>query len=153
MSEFENEEESFDDFVYEDAVPSKEELAVWLSEFMSQSQRARIMYRSNFCSIVVNKVHTEFGIEGLCELMLAIDKRAGWISDIIIEDADIQDAMFNTHGMFDDKAIVKARVSEEMTELNRKIWRLRRKYAKLIAQEIVRDGLSEKAEPEVPEVS
>jgi hypothetical protein len=153
MSEFENGEEFSDDFIYEDSVPSKEELALWLSEFMSQSQRARIMYRSNFCSIIVNKVHTEFGIEGLCDLMLAIDKRAGWISDIIIEDADIQDAMFNTHGVFDDKAIVKARVSEEMTELNKKIWRLRRKYAKLIAEEIVRDGLGEKAEPEIPEVS
>jgi hypothetical protein len=85
--------------------------------------------------------------------MLAIDKRAGWISDIIIEDADIQDAMFNTHGVFDDKAIVKARVSEEMTELNKKIWRLRRKYAKLIAEEIIRNGLGEKAEPEIPEVN
>ena len=153
MSEFENGEEFSDDFIYEDSVPSKEELAMWLSEFMSQSQRARIIYRANFCSIIVNKVHIEFGIEGLCDLMLAIDKRAGWISDIIIEDADIQDAMFNTHGVFDDKAIVKARVSEEMNELNKKIWRLRRKYAKLIAEEIVRDGLGEKAEPEVPEVS
>jgi len=77
MSEFENGEEFSDDFIYEDSVPSKEELAMWLSEFMSQSQRARILYRANFCSIIVNKVHSEFGIEGLCDLMLAIDKRAG----------------------------------------------------------------------------
>ena len=30
MSEFENGEEFSDDFIYEDSVPSKEELALWL---------------------------------------------------------------------------------------------------------------------------
>jgi hypothetical protein len=74
----------------------------------------------------------------MCELMMTIDKRAGWISDILIEDADIHDALFNTHGVFDDDAIVKARMSSELIEMNKKIWRLRRKYAKLIAQEIVK---------------
>lgn len=149
MSEPESNDDFPDDAMYADSAPSKEELAVWLSEFMSQSQKAQILYRSNFCAFVVNKVFEEFGIEGLCDLMLAIDKRAGWISDILIEDADIQDAMFNAHGVFDDQAIVKARLSEELTELNKKIWRLRRKYARLIAEEIIRNG----AETETPEVS
>lgn len=148
MSEPEGGEEFSDEFVFEDA-PSKDELAVWLSEFMSQSQKAQLLYRSNFCTLVVNKIHSEFGIEGLCDLMLAIDKRAGWISDILIEDADIQDAMFNSHGVFDEQAIVKARLSNELLELNKKIWRLRRKYARLIAEEIIRDG----AQSQTPEVN
>lgn len=117
-------------------MPTKEELAIWISEFMSNSQKARGMYRSHFCSIIANRIHDEFGVEGLCELMMAIDKRAGWISDIIIEDADIHDALFSAHGVYDDKAIVKARMSQEMTEMNKKIWRLRKKYSKLIAEEI-----------------
>jgi hypothetical protein len=115
-----------------------EEMAVWLSDFMSQTQKAQRMYRTHFCSIVVNRLYEEFGVEGMCELMMTIDKRAGWISDILIEDADIHDALFNTHGVFDDDAIVKARMSSELIEMNKKIWRLRRKYAKLIAQEIVK---------------
>lgn len=117
-------------------MPSKEELALFISEFMSNSQKARGMYRSHFCSLIVNRIHEEFGVEGLCELMMAIDKRAGWISDIIIEDADIHDALFNGHGVYDDQAIHKARMSQEMTEMNKKIWRLRKKYSKLIAEEI-----------------
>lgn len=125
--------ESSDD---EDFAPSAE-LAVWLSEFMSQSQKAQRLYRSHFCNIVVNRIWEEFGVEGMCELMMSIDKRAGWISDILIEDTDIHDALFNVHGIFDDDAIVKARMSKELIEMNKKIWRLRRKYAKLIAQEIV----------------
>lgn len=125
--------ESSDD---EDFAPSAE-LAVWLSEFMSQSQKAQRLYRSHFCNMLVNRIWEEFGVEGMCELMMSIDKRAGWISDILIEDTDIHDALFNVHGIFDDDAIVKARMSKELIEMNKKIWRLRRKYAKLIAQEIV----------------
>jgi len=116
--------------------PTKEELAMWLSEFMSQGQRAQSMYREHFCRIVVERLFEEFGIDGMCELMMAIDRRAGWISDIIIEDADIHDALFKNHGIYDDKAIQKARECGEMVELNKKIWRLRKKYSRLIAAEI-----------------
>lgn len=132
-------EEDFIDFASDSDSdgPTSAELAVWLSEFMSQSQKAQRLYRSHFCNIVVNRLFDEFGIEGMCELMMAIDRRAGWISDILIEDTEIHDALFNHHGIFDDDAIVKARMSKELIEMNRKIWRLRRKYAKLIAQEIV----------------
>lgn len=116
---------------------SSAELAVWLSDFMSQSQKAQRLYRSHFCNIVVDRLYDEFGVEGMCELMMSIDRRAGWISDILIEDTELHDALFNIHGVFDDDAIIKARMSKELIEMNRKIWRLRRKYAKLIAQEIV----------------
>lgn len=131
-----DDDDDFLSFSDEDS-PTTADLAVWLSEFMSQSQKAQRMYRSHFCNLVVSRLWDEFGVEGMCELMLAIDKRAGWISDIIIEDTDIHDALFNVHGVFDDDAIIKARMSHELTELNKKIWRLRRKYSKLIAQEII----------------
>lgn len=131
-------DEDFIDSAYDSSDErSSAELAVWLSEFMSQSQKAQRLYRSHFCNIVVNRLYDEFGVEGMCELMMAIDNRAGWISDILIEDTELHDALFNIHGVFDDDAIVKARMSRELVEMNRKIWRLRRKYAKLIAQEII----------------
>lgn len=119
-----------------DRQPTREELAVWLSEFMGKSQEAEGMYRQNFCSMVVDRLWGEFGVEGMCELMMAIDRRAGWISDIIIEDADLHDSLFSGYGVFDNDAIYKARMSEQLTELNKKIWRLRKKYSKLIAEEI-----------------
>lgn len=137
MNEEDNEFSEFD--AGEDSEqPTKEELAMWLSEFMSQGQRAQSMYRQHFCQIIVERLFEEFGVDGMCELMMAIDRRAGWISDIIIEDADIHDALFKHHGVYDDKAIIKARESSEMVEMNKKIWRLRRKYSRLIADEISR---------------
>lgn len=120
----------------DDSTVSREELTVWLSEFMGKEQQARSMYRTNFLSLVVDRTFSEFGVEGMCELMMAIDKRAGWISDIIIEDADIHDQLFQVHGVYDNDAIYKARMCDQTTELNKKIWRLRKKYSKLIAEEI-----------------
>lgn len=120
----------------DDRQPTREELTVWLSEFMGKSQEAEGMYRQNFCSMVVDRLWGEFGVEGMCELMMAIDRRAGWISDIIIEDADLHDSLFVGYGIFDNDAIYKARMSNQLTELNKKIWRLRKKYAKLISEEI-----------------
>lgn len=135
MNENDDNDEVFD---FEDEEgPTSAELAVWLSEFMSQSQKAQRLYRSHYCNIVVNRLWEEFGAEGMCELMMSIDKKAGWISDILIEDTELHDALFNAYGVFDDDAIIKARMSSGLTEMNRKIWRLRRKYAKLIAQEII----------------
>lgn len=117
--------------------PTPEELAVWLSDYLTQSGRAQSLFRTNLCSIVVDRIWNDFGVEGMCELMMSIDRRAGWISDIIIEDADIHEVLFKEHNTYDDDAIMKARMSESIVELNRKLWRLRRKYARIIAQEIV----------------
>jgi hypothetical protein len=129
-----------DDFEFdgEDGdIPSREELAVWLSEFMTNTAEAEIMYRSHFCDLVTNRVYNEFGFEGLCEMLMSIDKRGHWISDIIIENNDLDDILFKKYGVFDTDAIKKARTTDAMAELNQKIWKLRRKYAKLIAEELM----------------
>jgi hypothetical protein len=122
----------------DDAAPTKEELAVWLSEFMSQSHLAENLYRRHFCDLVANRVFREFGDEGLCELMMSIDRRGNWISDIILESHDIDDIVFKKYGVYDDEMIGKARQSASFSEMNEKIWKLRRRYAKLIADEIVK---------------
>jgi hypothetical protein len=129
-----------DDFEFdgEDGdIPSREELAVWLSEFMTNTAEAEIMYRAHFCDLVTNRVYNEFGFEGLCEMLISIDKRGHWISDIIIENNDLDDILFKKYGVFDTDAIKKARTTDAMAEMNQKIWKLRRKYAKLIADELM----------------
>lgn len=115
----------------------REELAVWLSEFMAASADAENKYRAHYCTMVAEKLYEEFGAEGFCEMMMIMDKRAGWVSDIILENSDIDDILFKKHGIYDKHALAKARQSSAMGELNAKIWRLRRKYARLIAEEII----------------
>lgn len=119
----------------EDQEPT-ELMAEFISQFMS-SGTAEVIYRKHYCDIVASKVYNEFGADGLCELMISMDKRADWISDILIEAPDLDNIAFKNYGVFDDKMAVKARHTKALQELNEKIWRLRRKYSKLIVEEIM----------------
>jgi hypothetical protein len=136
------------DFFEEDdaeSFVSPEELAVWLSEFMAQTSDAEVMYRNHFCTMIANRVYDEFGHEGMCELMIAMDKKAGWISDIIIENNDLDEIMFKKYGIYDHNIVSKARKTKAVEEMNTKIWKLRRKYSKAIIEEIMIAPLSQQA--------
>lgn len=130
-------EPEFFDEMGENDLPPREELAVWLSEFMAASADAENKYRNHYCTMLAEKLYEEFGIEGFCEMMMAMDRKAGWISDIILEASDLDDILFKKHGVYDKHALAKARASQSMDELNGKIWRLRRKYAKAIVEELM----------------
>lgn len=130
-------EHEFFDESGDSELPPREELAVWLSEFMAASADAETKYRAHYCTMVAEKIYEEFGAEGFCEMMMAMDKKAGWISDIILESSDLDDILFKKHGIYDKHALAKARASSSMDELNSKIWRLRRKYARAIAEELM----------------
>lgn len=130
-------EHEFFDEMGDNELPPREELAVWLSEFMAASADAETKYRTHYCTMLVEKIHEEFGIEGFCEMMMAMDKKAGWISDIILEASDLDDILFKKHGVYDKHALAKARSSASMDELNGKIWKLRRKYARAIVEELM----------------
>jgi len=127
----------FDDEFDESPPNSPDEMAIWLSEFMNAADSAADVYRNHVVTLIANKVYTDFGYEGFCELMVAMDKKAGWISDIIIENSDLDDIMFQKYGTYDHRVIHKARSTEAIQELNKKIWRLRRKYARAIVDELM----------------
>lgn len=127
-------------FIGDDGEMTREEMIGMLGDFISQSRDAETVYRNHLCGILVGRIFDEFGADGLCELMVQIDNKAGWISDIIFDQADFNNAMFKRYGTFDDEVVNKARRSERLIEMNQKIWRLRRRYANLIADEIMKDS-------------
>jgi hypothetical protein len=129
---------------------SRQELIEFLGDFMSGNMRIESVYRSHLCSTLVARVHSEFGPEGLAEMMLKIDETGGWISDILLEAPDLENAMFEKFGVYDPELTKKARDTRAMYEMNKKIWRLRKRYAKLITDEIYESG-SEPESVETPE--
>lgn len=124
--------------------PSRDELLDYLADFIREGRHAEKMYRENFCELVVNKVFEDFGYEGLCNLMIKIDGKANWISDILIENSDFDDVMFKKYGIYDPTICEKARNTESMMEMNSKIWRLRKRYAGIIVDEIMAQGTGKK---------
>lgn len=115
---------------------SREELVSLISDFMSNNMSVEEVYRSHLCETLVSRVAYEFGTEGLCDMMVKIDTKAGWVSDILLDAPELDNAMFAKYGAFDAHLIHKARNTEAMMDLNRKIHRLRKKYTKLIVDEI-----------------
>jgi hypothetical protein len=138
----------YDDDFYDGPPNSPDEMAIWLSEFMTAADSAAEVYRNHVVTLIANKVYSDFGYEGFCELMVAMDKKAGWISDIIIENSDLDDIMFKKYGTYDHRVIHRARGTDAIQELNQKIWRLRRKYAKAIVDELMAE--KEDLEGETP---
>jgi len=120
----------------DDPEPTREDLVNFISEFVTSSMNVSQVYRSNLVETIVGRVMNEFGEEGLCDLMLKIDESANWISDIVLDGPDLDEMMFKRHGTFDVDLVGKARATEGLIELNRKIWRLRKKYARIIVDEI-----------------
>ena len=133
MSELDDSDEPTD---LEDPEPTREDLVNFISEFMTTSMNVDQVYRSNLVETLVGRVFAEFGEDGLCDLMLKIDEQANWISDIVIDSPDLDEVMYKRHGTFDSDLVGKARQTEGLLELNRKIWRLRKKYARIIVDEI-----------------
>jgi hypothetical protein len=115
---------------------SREDLVGFISQFMTDSVDVETIYRSHLVESMVSRVYAEFGEEGLCDMMIKIDERAGWVSDILLESPELDNEMFKRHVTYDQDLIYKARHSTQMRELNKKIWRLRRKYSRLIVDEI-----------------
>jgi hypothetical protein len=120
----------------EDQQEPSEIMAEFLTQFIA-SGTADLLYRKHYCDIVVGKVYNEFGYDGLAEMMMSMDKKADWISDILIEAPDLDNIAFKVYGVFDDKLADKARQTDALREFNDKLWRLRRKYSKLIVAEIM----------------
>ena len=119
---------------------ARAELAEYVASFMQGANDAEAIYRKHYCQMVVNKVYSEFGYEGLCELMLTMDKRAGWISDILIESPDLEEILFKKYNTYDDEIAEKARNTVAMQDMNGKIWRLRKKYSRMIVDEVMGSG-------------
>jgi len=100
-----------------------------------ESQQA-LAYRHDLCLMLAGKIKSEFGVEGLCELITGIDEAGGWISDILLESGDIDDFLFAQHGVYIQDSINLARKTEAMKKFQRSLWSARRRYAKMMAEEI-----------------
>jgi hypothetical protein len=116
---------------------SRGELLDFLGEFLSQHRDANTLYRDHLCAVLIGRVYDEFGNEGLCNVMQQMDLKANWVSDIIFEASDFDNALFKRHGIYDDEIVEKARQTQAFVDLNKKIWRLRRRYANIIVDEVM----------------
>lgn len=118
----------------------------YLAEAMSGESLLAFEYRKDLCLLLAGKIKTEFGIEGLCELISGIDNTAGWVSDILLESSDIDDVLFEEHGIYVEESINLAKKTAAMKKFQKSLWASRRRYAKMMADEIYANSVGQKTD-------
>lgn len=118
----------------------------YLAEAMDGESLLAFEYRKDVCLLLAGKIKTEFGIEGLCELIAGIDTTAGWVSDILLESSDIDDVLFEEHGIYVEESINLAKKTTAMKKFQKSLWASRRRYAKMMADEIYANSVVEKTD-------
>jgi hypothetical protein len=118
----------------------------YLAEAMDGESLLALEYRKDLCLLLAGKIKTEFGVEGLCELISGIDTTAGWVSDILLESSDIDDVLFQEHGIYVEESINLARKTIAMKKFQKSLWASRRRYAKMMADEIYENSVSKKVD-------
>jgi hypothetical protein len=119
-----------------DSAEQPESVFDHLAAAMDGESLQAMEYRKDLCFILAGKIKSEFGVEGLCEMISGIDANAGWISDILLESSDIDNFLFAEHGVYIEDSIDLARKTEAMKKFQRSLWAARRRYAKMMAEEI-----------------
>lgn len=107
-----------------------------LAEAMDGESIQAMEYRRDLCQILAGKIKFEFGVEGLCELISGIDVAGNWVSDILIESGDIDNVLFDEYGVYIDNSIDLARKTEAMRKFQKALWSARRRYSKMMADEV-----------------
>jgi len=107
-----------------------------LANAMDGNSPEAFEYRRDLCLILAGKLKSEFGVEGLCQMLSAIDVTAGWTSDILLESSDIDDVLFAEYGIFVENSISVAQKTVAMKKFQKSLWSSRRRYAKLMAAEL-----------------
>lgn len=115
-----------------------------LAEAMDGESLLALEYRRDLCLLLAGKIKTEFGVEGLCELISGIDTTAGWVSDILLESSDIDDVLFQEHGVYIENSIDLARKTNAMKKFQKSLWSSRRRYARMMADEIFTNSVGKK---------
>lgn len=115
-----------------------------LAEAMDGESLLALEYRRDLCLLLAGKIKTEFGVEGLCELIAGIDNTAGWVSDILLESSDIDDVLFRDYGVYIEDSIDLARKTNAMKKFQKSLWSSRRRYAKMMADEISANSIGKK---------
>ncbi len=116
-----------------------------LAAAMDGESDLALRYRKDLCLILAGKIKSEFGLEGLCEMLSSIDATAGWITDILLESSDIDDILFKNYGIFKENSLELAKKTRAMEKFHKSMWLMRKRYAKLMASEIYEMSANKKS--------
>lgn len=120
-------EEEFNPFDFEedDEVSNYDGEFEIAMNFLDDDMTAKLEEMDAHCSLIaegkyiraVSDIKKSKGESGIMELVFAIERHLGWHMEIVCTKAEIEDAMFNRHGIFDARAWEKAKNTEAWSDM------------------------------------
>ena len=94
-----------------------------------------MLAEAKYCD-AIKSIQEEQGETGVMNLLFAVERQTGWHLEIVASKSDIDDALFNNYGLFDDRAWDKARNSETWTMMICDVNYVASRYAREMADEV-----------------
>jgi hypothetical protein len=72
------------------------------------------------CRRIVGQIHGQFGVDGLGELLRAIDDRGNFASMVLIDRGEVDNYIFNHYGVFDEYVFEDIQLTEQWSDFMEK---------------------------------
>lgn len=73
-------------------------------------------FRRSFCRRLASQVHTQFGQEGLLDLLTGIDLSGKFVSVIVLDKSEVENYLFTEHGVYDEGIFERVQMTDEWDE-------------------------------------
>jgi hypothetical protein len=89
----------------------------------------------------IKQIQKEHGESSVMNLIFAIERQTGWHMEIVASKSDIDDALFNNYGLYDDRAWEKIRNSDTWTSMTYDINSIARRYSREMVDQVAGGGV------------
>lgn len=76
-----------------------------------------LAYRREICRRLARQIYNQFGMDGLYDLLNGVDEMGSMSSVVISERNEIENYLFQKHGIFDPDIFEKVQLSDDWDEL------------------------------------
>lgn len=75
-----------------------------------------LAFRNMLCRRLVGQIHAQFGVDGLGELLRAIDDQGKFASMVLIDRGEVENYVFEHYGVFDEYVFEDIQMTERWSE-------------------------------------
>lgn len=118
----------------EDAHKRAEEM---FQRILDDGKVPELLFRHLFVRRVVEGIRDMLGMNGVLELLCAIDDVCGWETEIIAERSDIENILLERYGAFDEDMWEKVRDTKSWTHFHKAIVEAGKQWMPLAVDEVV----------------
>lgn len=88
-----------------------------IEKLVESAVNPTVAYRREICRRLAKQIYNQFGLDGLFDLLTGIDEIGKLTSVVISERSEIENYVFEKHGVFDPDIFEKVQLSDEWDEL------------------------------------